>query len=209
MGLYMLNKVVYVNGEESVLFHDIETVKFINNGLVVDCKGLNNKIIFGKNVRINNLKININSNNNIIYIEDGVTISGNIIMKITDGNRLSVGKNTSIGGASFICGEGKSISIGDNCMIAWGIEFRNTDSHAIFDLDSKERVNLAEDIIIKNNVWIGAHSTILKGVIISDGSIVSIKSLVTKKFMDTNIIIGGVPAKVIKRNVYWERPLLG
>ena len=79
----------------------------------------------------------------------------------------------------------------------------------VFDLDTKQRINQADDIIIGNHVWIGAHSTILKGSNIKNGSIIAIKSLVSSYFENENIIIGGIPAKELKRNIYWERPLLG
>lgn len=204
-----MENIKILNGGESLFIKDRNTLKLINNGLTVDCIGGGNEIYIGTNCRLNNVKIIINSNNNKIFIGDNVSISGTIIMKIVDGNTLIIGDNTSIGGASFICGEGKSITIGEDCMIAWNIEFRNTDSHAIFDLDTHERVNFAEDIKIHNNVWIGAHTTILKGAEISAGSVVAIKSLVSKKFEEKNIILAGVPARVVKKNVYWKRELLG
>ena len=51
--------------------------------------------------------------------------------------------------------------------------------------------------IIGNDVWIGAHSVILKGVIVGDGAIVAAGSNVTKD-IPPYAIVGGVPAKIIK-----------
>ena len=56
-----------------------------------------------------NLTININSSYNKIIICNGVRLSGNIIMKISDNNKLFINKNTSIGGANFIIGESSSV----------------------------------------------------------------------------------------------------
>ena len=54
-----------------------------------------------------------------------------------------------------------------------------------------------EDVIIENDVWIGANATILKGVTVGEGSIVSAGSVVTKSIPPYQIW-GGVPAKFIK-----------
>ena len=62
-----------------------------------------------------------------------------------------------------------------------------------------------KEITIKNNVWIGSYVDILKGVLISENSIVATRSCVTKKFDTTNILIGGYPAKIIEEDVSWKK----
>lgn len=57
----------------------------------------------------------------------------------------------------------------------------------------------AKPITIGKNVWIGSKSVILQGVSIGDNCVVAVGAVVTKSFGD-NLIIGGVPAKVIKKN---------
>jgi acetyltransferase-like isoleucine patch superfamily enzyme len=46
-------------------------------------------------------------------------------------------------------------------------------------------------------VWIGANAIILSGVNIADGAIVAAGSVVSSN-VDTNSIVGGTPAKLIK-----------
>lgn len=52
-------------------------------------------------------------------------------------------------------------------------------------------------VIIKNSVWIGVNSVILKGVTIGEGAIVGAGSVVTKD-VPAWTIVGGNPAKVIR-----------
>ena len=192
-----------------VEYADEKSVVLSGIGLELKVFGVNNRIYIGKNVRLSGLTININSNNNSIHIGDGCAVSGSIIMKISDGNRIIFGERTSVGGANFICGEGREIKFGKDCMIAWGIEFRTTDSHGIFDLNSRDRVNYAGDISIGDHVWIAAHSIILKNSNIKNGCVVALRSVVSGSFPDENCVIAGLPAKIIKNNIYWERELLG
>ncbi len=53
-------------------------------------------------------------------------------------------------------------------------------------------------ILIGNDVWIGAHVTIMDGVSIGDGAIVASNALVNKDVPPYSIV-GGVPAKIIKK----------
>jgi maltose O-acetyltransferase len=55
----------------------------------------------------------------------------------------------------------------------------------------------SREIIIEDDVWIGAKATILKGVKIGQGAVVAVGSVVTKD-IPANAIAAGVPAKVIK-----------
>lgn len=54
------------------------------------------------------------------------------------------------------------------------------------------------DIVVGNDVWIGIDATIMPGVKIGDGAIIGAKSVVTKD-VEPYTIVGGNPAKVIKK----------
>lgn len=195
----------FIEENNFVDIHESADVKTCN----FNVRGKNNRVVVEQNAIIRNSRIKILSDNNDVVISSGCRITANIIMKITDKNELRIGKNTSCGGANIICGEGTKIIIGDECMLAWGIEIRSTDSHAIIDKITGARVNSAEDIEINNHVWVGAHATILRGTLIPEDSIVGIRAVVKKKVTEKGSVIVGSPAKVVKEGVTWDRQLIG
>lgn len=54
------------------------------------------------------------------------------------------------------------------------------------------------DIVIGNDVWIGYEAVILSGVTIGDGAIIGSRAVVTKD-VEPYTIVGGVPAKTIRK----------
>lgn len=97
------------------------------------------------------------------------------------------------------------LTIGKNCMFSSNISVRAADGHTIFEVETNKILNRAEPIIIGDHVWVGAGSTLLKGAQVPSDSIVGIQSLVTKPFFDKNVAIAGVPAKVVKTGINWNR----
>lgn len=63
-----------------------------------------------------------------------------------------------------------------------------------------ERSNVGEigSVVIGENVWIGNNVTILKNSVIGENSIIAAGAVVSGVFAE-NVIIGGVPAKIIKK----------
>jgi acetyltransferase-like isoleucine patch superfamily enzyme len=115
---------------------------------------------------------------------------------------LVIGNNVGISGSAIVCHQ--RIEIGDNTRIGMNCVIYDTDFH---DLDHRKRTIIPEDfsgvtrkpVIIRPNVFIGAHSTILKGVTIGEGAIVGAGSVVAKD-IPAGEIWGGNPAKFISKN---------
>jgi acetyltransferase-like isoleucine patch superfamily enzyme len=113
---------------------------------------------------------------------------------------LTIGNNTGISATAIVCS--LRVSIGDFVKIGGNTVIYDTDFHS---LDAGQRANPATDpintksaaVTIGNHVFIGAHSTILKGVSIGDNSIIGSGSVVTKN-IPPNEIWAGNPAKFIK-----------
>ena len=88
------------------------------------------------------------------------------------------------------------IHIGNNCLIGPDVGIY-TAGHRL-EPEGRMLDVYGLPIAIGNDVWIGGHSTILPGVSIGDGAVVAAGAVVTKD-VEPNTIVGGVPAKVIKK----------
>lgn len=87
------------------------------------------------------------------------------------------------------------ITLGNGVMLARGAYVTDSDWHGLYDrIDRDERV---QPVHLHDNVWIGDHATVLKGVTVGENSIVAAQSVVTKD-VPANVVVAGNPAKVVK-----------
>jgi len=170
----------------------------------IKISGNNNILYIGKNSLLRDSNIFIKGNNNIIYIGDNCVVNNTSIILDNEGSEIRIGNKTSIAKIQIVSLEPYKIEIGEDCMLSYDIEIRNTDSHKIYDKNTNERINEGSSINIGNHVWLGMRAVILKGVNIGHNSIVAAGSIVTKD-VKANTIVSGNPAKQIKENVYWTR----
>lgn len=96
----------------------------------------------------------------------------------------------------MIITDGAKVTFGDHVFVAPGCCF-TTAEHAIDPEMRKAGIEIAKPITIGNNVWIGAHSTILAGVTIGDHSVIGAGSVVTKS-IPSNVVAVGVPCRVMR-----------
>lgn len=123
-----------------------------------------------------------------------------------DDVNIKIGKDFSISSGSIYCEYGGgNINIGNDCMLGYGLTVRVTDGHAIYDVKDKRRLNDNRDVTIGNHVWIAARANIMKGAAIADNSVVATSSLVNRRFDESNVIIAGMPAEIIRRGINWDR----
>ena len=183
------------------------SARFTNCEIVL--AGSRNHIRIGDGAILSGLRLQMLSHANRFEVGDHCRVTSSVIMKLTDGNSLRLGSGTSVGGCNFICGEGRSVIVGKDCMLAWGLEIRTTDSHEILDARSGERINPGEDIVIEDHVWVGAHATLLKGAHVARDSVVAMRAVVTGRFRKPGVVLGGLPARVLRSGVTWDRELLG
>lgn len=163
--------------------------------------GDDNVVEIGERCRLDSIIIRVTGNGNKIKIGNNVLLTGAV--SLCGAGYISIGNNTTVGRCSMTAYRG-GISIGKYCMFAKGLEIRTTDSHPIYDLVTRKRVNREASVKIDDYVWCGMNVTVVKGAHIKKSSVVALGSIVTKEFAPF-CLIGGVPAKVIRRNITWSR----
>lgn len=168
--------------------------------------GDHNRLYIGQNVIVDGTILEIVGDNCSIVLYDDVVWRG-IIRCRHDAAHLAIGSKTTSMHAIVTLHEAGSITIGEDCMLSGDIRMDVSDMHSITDRATGTRINSARDIVIGDHVWLGHGVMVLKGAHIGSGSVVGAKSLVSG-VIPQNVVVAGVPARVIRENVDWNRKRL-
>jgi galactoside O-acetyltransferase len=116
-----------------------------------------------------------------------------------DGGFIEVGSNSAFNMNTHInASVGGKISIGDFVLIGPNVVMRTADHQfARLDIVIRKQGHVVKNIVIGNDVWIGANAIITGGVTIGDGAVVGAGAVVTRDIPPMAIAVG-IPAKVIK-----------
>ena len=110
------------------------------------------------------------------------------------GENINIGKNVFVNHACTFMDRG-GITLEDEVLIGPKVNLITT-NHPLHP--SERRATISLPIVIKKKAWIGAAATIMPGVTIGENSVVAAGAVVTKDVPD-NTIVGGIPAKIIKK----------
>jgi acetyltransferase-like isoleucine patch superfamily enzyme len=185
--LYHLNKfkILFLGRNTSIIGN--EKLNFIGNATI------------GSNVKISTIGGNIFTLGKNISIRDYTIIDSFGSLKKESGS-LFIGNNVGISEFCYFAIRG-NLSIGNDVIIGPGVKiFTENHSFDIKNMSFRLQEEIRKDVIIGNNVWIGANSTILSGVNIGSNVVIAAGSVVNKN-IESNCIYAGVPAKFIK-NLY-------
>lgn len=174
-------------------------------GVKVVFLGKNNTLVVSDITRIKKATISFDCNNATCSIGNS-TFTGFVRLG-EDCEVVIADKVTTAGHCYISTAEGSKVHIGEDSMIAKGVELRSDDAHAFFDVNTDNRLNPCQNITIGEHVWIGAFSSLLGGADVGQGSIIGYRSLLKNK-ISNNVLAVGHPARVIKKDIAWERPHL-
>ena len=166
-----------------------------------------NGAVFGKNLQIpgkvswliRGARITIGDN---FYLSSGNgvnPIANNLQadVYVEPGAALTIGNN--VGMSSTRIWVHDSVAVGNNVKIGACVLITDTDAHPM-DYMARRTSNegtKSAPIVIEDDVWVGAHSIILKGVTIGARSIIGAGSVVTKS-IPADCVAAGNPCRVIK-----------
>jgi len=210
------------SGKQYTIDQDIPDrlfLHFMKERLIMIIRGyilFRKKVFIGKNTIILN-RSNIVTGQNVT-IEDYVKVDGYAKNKVILGNNSKIGKYSIITCTSHMSKYGKGFKMGDNSSCGQFCEFGSAGGVTIGndvimggyisfhsenhnyennELLIREQGVTSKGIEIGNNIWVGAKVTFLDGVKVGNNCVIAAGSVVTKDFPD-NVIIGGIPAKIIK-----------
>lgn len=193
---------------EDELGNTISSPTEFAKNITVKFRGENNRVVVDPEAKITRLDLVFDCDNGTLVIGASKKKGFHFNIRVGQDATVRIGRDVTTTGRCLISAvEGVTVSLGDDVMIASGNQIRADDGHAIFDVRSGKRVNPAKDITVGNHVWIGAQATLLAGARIGDGSVIGFGALVNRK-IPNNVIAVGSPAKVVRKNIAWERPHL-
>lgn len=160
------------------------------------------KAFFGRGVSIGSYSTIDAMGENGFYIGAGSSIGSFSILKVSGtltsiGKGISIGSNVGIGDFAHIGGAG-GVIVGDD-TIAGAYLSIHPENHVFSDpsLLIRNQGVTRKGIDIGCNCWIGAKVTILDGSIVGNGCVIAAGAVVNGTFPN-NVVIGGVPAKILK-----------
>ena len=90
------------------------------------------------------------------------------------------------------------LTIGTHCAVAAHTVFASVGhGYSRTDIEMVNQPTTKNEIVLENDVWIGANAVVIGGVTIGEGSIVGAGACVTKDVPPYSIV-GGTPARIIR-----------
>jgi len=143
----------------------------------------------------------------LLEIASGGLLSCDGIVSVCRGAKMVIGSagSLSIGGGTYF-NDGCTVmafdhsSFGSGCAIAWNVTIVDTDMHRVVrdgEVSSPQR-----GYHIDNDVWIGAHAIILKGVTIGSRSVVAAGAVLSQD-LPIGSLAAGNPARIVDHDVTW------
>jgi acetyltransferase-like isoleucine patch superfamily enzyme len=201
----MIDQLRFDKSENNVKFGENVTIEGIIDGS-------RNTVFVGRSSRKSHIRLSIKGNDNVVHIEGGSIING---LRIVIGShvgahkcQINIGSNFSIEPNGFfeVLNDLSNVHIGKSCMFSRDIKIHCGDKpHLIFDKGTGSYRDTSDGIRIDDHVWVGERVYMTKKAGVPEGSIVAACAVVTRRFTEANIAVGGNPAKIISKGVRWIR----
>lgn len=159
--------------------------------------------VFKGNIHMEGWKYFFGKNTKIISRNGEISLCGKNWIYLNcklqaDGGKIHIGYNTFVNDNAMIISK-MSIVIGKDCLIGPGVNIYDHD-HNFNNINKRicKQGFSCKEIIIEDDVWIGANVFIAKGVKIGRHSVIAANSVITKNIEEYSLV-GGNPAKLIRK----------
>lgn len=118
-------------------------------------------------------------------------------IEIVNGGKLTIGQGAANVGLTIMCA--KEVTIGNGVRIGRNVSIRDWNGpHVIITESYKNHA----PVHVEDHVWLCSGCSIMPGVTIGEGAVVTANSTVTRD-VPPHAMVGGVPAKIIRTNIEW------
>ncbi len=119
---------------------------------------------------------------------------------LNSNGKFVIGSNSHLGAFCYVNTHNGNVIIGNHVAIGPGTKIFAYSNHYLFG-EKVTDVKITKDVLIENNVFIGANCTILPGTVIHDNVVIGAGSVI-KGELQSNSIYGGVPCKELRTGWY-------
>lgn len=154
----------------------------------------------GSNYRHDRTRLNLRGR---MVVEGECSLGAGSSVEVAEGGVLTIGPQFNLGPRSLIICH-KEITFGRFDRISWGCTLMDTDQHALVDEEGK-RVNPDRAIVFGDNVWMGCHTIVTKGVTLADNTTVAAGSRLAGRYEEPMTVLAGNPTTVVRRGVKREQ----
>ena len=159
------------------------------------------RIYFGRGVRMfEGVCLDVAGAGNLsrLHLSEGVTLENGAYLK-AHGGSVVLGKRVFVGMRSIIQGKGR-VNIGDWTMLGPNVQIYSSDH--IFSQGEgpyRDRGEIASEVVIGRNVWIGANCIVCKGAKIGEDAVIAAGAVIKGDIKSGWLYAGeGLIAKAIR-----------
>lgn len=138
-----------------------------------------------------------------VDFEEENYIFRNADIRASYGARIRIGKKTTVQSCLHISADKADVDIGEDNMFSHYVKI-STGCHKLIDKRTGMDITNRKAVKTGNHVWIGAGATLLQGCDVGNNSVVGASAVVTKN-IEAFSACAGNPAKIIRREIDWER----
>lgn len=119
--------------------------------------------------------------------------------KVVCPDNLTVGEHCSLNEGSLLHCVG-NVVLGNNVTVSAGAKIFSTQYDVSHWTESEKHYHLRKSVFINDGCWICSGGVILPGVYINGKNvIVGANAVVTRDINESNVLVAGVPAKIVKK----------
>lgn len=175
------------------------------------CDKKGNEVVIGgeitrralENMKEISVKFGNLGRNKVIFkdLDTPYKYAGKFRVEALSNSKIEIGRVLFANAGVLVHSANAEVFIDDDVMFANGVVVRAMNYHPIYSYEGKRFPN--KNLFIGKHVWLGFDSIVYAGAVINSGSIVGASSVVAGK-VPNNCIVVGNPARVIKKDIFWQ-----